>query len=139
MFYTIWVMQLVAHLSFLFFGIAYFTLGFIKKASPEIFSLGFVFFILFILQQRSKNNIKGLMRDRREFIDSQNFWVYGAYIEINERYSVKRKKKIPEKRIRKMKGGRYLGQAPIEPFRPPNEADREEIANLIIEVQNTLN
>jgi len=48
----------------------------------------------------------------------KDYWVLGSYMEINKRYSVKRKRKISEKRIRKTKGGPYIGQAVIEPFNP---------------------
>lgn len=102
-FYFLWVIQLFAHLSFLLFGITYFILASVKlegEAAPEVFGLGFVFIILFILQQRSKNNIRGLMRDRKDF--ERGWWtVNGRMFEINKRYSLRKKHEIPEMKVRK--------------------------------------
>ena len=105
MFYILWVLQFFAHLSFLLFGGIYFALGFLNKASPEIFGLGFIFVVLFILQQRSKNNIKELLRDRKDF--EREYWGYVDW-SINKRYSLRKKREIPEKKVRKHISESYL-------------------------------
>ena len=119
MFYFMWGLQLFAQLSFLAFGIVYIIIG-IEKGSFEIAKMSILFFAIFAYQQRkkSKNTLRELFQDRRDFINSQDFWVMGSFMQINERYSLKHKKKIPENKLRKMKGGRYVGQAEIEPFNP---------------------
>jgi len=140
MFYFMWLLQLFAHLAFLAFGIALVAIDITKGYGGEVAKLSILFFVIFAYQQRksSDNTLREVFKERRDFINSQDLWVMGSFIQINERYSLKRKRKIPEYKIRKMKGGRYIGQAEIESFMPTEE-DRRLIADEIRSIINTLN
>jgi len=94
-FYILWCFQVFAHVAPLLLGTAYFIV-----AAKEALFLGFIFIGMFIYQQRSTNNIKSLFKDRKDF--ERGYWTLTPrFDELNKRYSLRKKREIPENKVRK--------------------------------------
>jgi len=97
-FYTVWGLQLLANTFILGMIILNFVLPFYGHKEGLILAL--IFARIFWKTQKDGTGYKDLIKDYKSYKEDQNLW-FTAEWEINKRYSLKNKREIPERKVRK--------------------------------------
>lgn len=98
----LWYIQLISNLFILGMGIANLVLV-IFFDRPEAFILFGAFMIIYFKGEREGTGIRSLIRDKKDFKEK-----FICNEEINKRYSLKKKKFISERKVRKEKERREI-------------------------------